>query len=204
VRDALVGALPVGVTLEPHGHYRLKGLEDPVEIFEIGMPGTTSFAPPPDADKAYRVIRANGLWSPMREIRHNLPAERDSFVGRTAELRALAARLDGGALLVIVPGPGGTGKTRLVRRYGRSWLGDWPGGVYFCDLSEARSLDGIHFAVSGALGVPLGALVIVAGIAVLGTARPAVRERGWELEALGTAVLGLGWLAGTALVAGGG
>jgi predicted ATPase/class 3 adenylate cyclase/Tfp pilus assembly protein PilF len=156
VRDALVGALPAGVTLEPHGHYRLKGLEDPVEIFEIGMPGTTSFAPPPDADKAYRVIRANGLWSPMREIRHNLPAERDSFVGRTAELRALAARLDGGARLVTVLGPGGTGKTRLVRRYGRSWLGDWPGGVYFCDLSEARSLDGIHFAVSGALGVPLG------------------------------------------------
>jgi len=28
--------------------------------------------------------------------------------------------------------------------------------VYFCDLSEARSLDGIHLAVSLALGVPLG------------------------------------------------
>ena len=38
-------------------------------------------------------------------------------------------------------GPGGTGKTRLARRYGRSWLGDWPGGVYFCDLSEARTLE---------------------------------------------------------------
>ena len=53
-------------------------------------------------------------------------------------------------------GPGGTGKTRFVRRYGRTWLGDWPGGVYFCDLSEARSLDGIFFAVASALGVPLG------------------------------------------------
>ena len=57
-------------------------------------------------------------------------------------------RLDAGARLVTVLGPGGTGKTRLVRRYGQAWLGDWPGGVYFCDLSEARSLDGIHFAVA--------------------------------------------------------
>jgi 4-hydroxybenzoate polyprenyltransferase len=53
-----------------------------------------------------------------------------------------------------------------------------------------------------ALGVPLGALAIVAGMAILGAARPGVRERGWELEAIGTAALGLGWLAGTALVAG--
>ena len=86
----------------------------------------------------------------------NLPAERDTFVGRVAELRALAARLDAGTRLLTVLGPGGTGKTRFVRRYGRIWLGDWPGGVYFCDLSEARSLDGIFFAVASALGVPLG------------------------------------------------
>ena len=51
-------------------------------------------------------------------------------------------------------------------------------------------------------GVPLGALAIVAGAWLLGSARPGHRERGWELEAIGTAVLGLGWLAGTALVAG--
>ena len=37
-----------------------------------------------------------------------------------------------------------------------AWLGEWPGGVCFCDLSEARSLDGVHFAVAMALGVPLG------------------------------------------------
>ena len=93
---------------------------------------------------------------PLREIRHNLPGERDAFVGRAAELRALAQRLDAGARLLTVLGPGGTGKTRFVRRYGLTWLGDWPGGVYFCDLSDARSLDGIHSAVAIALGVPLG------------------------------------------------
>ena len=35
-------------------------------------------------------------------------------------------------------------------------MGDWPGGVYFCELSEASSLDGIFFAVATALEVSLG------------------------------------------------
>jgi hypothetical protein len=53
------------------------------------------------------------------------------------------------------------------------------------------------------LGVPLGALAIVAGVELLGAGRPSLRERGWELEGIGTAVVGLGWLAGTALLAAG-
>ena len=155
-RTALGEMLPEGASIESHGFYRLKGIEEPVEVFELGVLDSAPFSPPADADKAYRVVRAGDLWRPVREVRHNLPGERDAFVGRTAELRALAARLDVGARLLTVLGPGGTGKTRFVRRYGWSWLGDWPGGVYFCDLSEARSLDGILFAVGSTLDVPLG------------------------------------------------
>ncbi len=155
-RTALGDVLPEDAEIEAHGHYRLKGLDAPVEIFELGVRGLAPFSPPPDADKAYRVVRTGDLWRPVREVRHNLPGERDAFVGRTAELRTLAARLDAGARLLTVLGPGGTGKTRFVRRYGWTWLGDWAGGVYFCDLSEARSLDGIFFAVASALEVPLG------------------------------------------------
>lgn len=47
-------------------------------------------------------------------------------------------------------------------------------------------------------GVWLGVLLLAAGAALLASDRPGVRERGWELEALGVACLGLGWLAGTA------
>ena len=155
-RAALGGALPAGTGIESHGHYRLKGVDAPVEVFELGAHGRCAFAPPHDTDKAYRVVRAGEFWRPVREVRHNLPAERDAFIGRTAELHALALRLDAGTRLLTILGPGGTGKTRFVRRYGWAWLGDWPGGVYFCDLSEARSLDGIFFAVASALDVPLG------------------------------------------------
>ena len=156
-RQALAGQLPEGTRIESHGHYRLKGVEEPVEVFELGVRDSAPFSPPTDVDKAYRVVRSDDLWRPLREVRHNLPAERDAFVGRGADLRALSQRFDGGSRMLTLLGPGGTGKTRLVLRYGLAWLGDWPGGVYFCDLSEAESLDGIHFAVAVALDVRLGA-----------------------------------------------
>jgi hypothetical protein len=53
-------------------------------------------------------------------------------------------------------------------------------------------------------GIPIGAAAIAVGAGLLSARHASVRERGWELEAIGTAVLGLGWLAGTAATAGGG
>ena len=51
-------------------------------------------------------------------------------------------------------------------------------------------------------GIVLGAGCIALGSACLAASRPGVRERGWELEAVGVAALGLGWLAGVAALAG--
>ncbi len=53
-------------------------------------------------------------------------------------------------------------------------------------------------------GIPLGVVLIAAGAVLVAAMPPPIRERGWELEAIGTAALGLGWLAGTALAAAGG
>lgn len=54
-------------------------------------------------------------------------------------------------------------------------------------------------------GVGLGIGLLGSGAFCLADVRAGVRERGWELEAIGVACLGLGWLAGTAgVVAGGG
>jgi predicted ATPase/class 3 adenylate cyclase/Tfp pilus assembly protein PilF len=151
-RQALDAA---AMPLQSHGHWRLKGIEEPAEVFEAGDAGT-QFAPPPDGDKAYRVARQGDLWLPVREIRHSLPAERDGFVGRGQALADLALRLQGGARLVSVLGLGGTGKTRLVTRFGWGWLGDYAGGVWFCDLAAARGADGIASAVAQGLDVSLG------------------------------------------------
>ena len=150
--------LATGVTalrVQSHGHWRLKGLPEPIELFEVGD-DAAPFTPPPDDAKAYRVVRQGELWQPLREVRHSVPAERDSFVGRREPLLELARKLEGGARLVSVLGIGGTGKTRLATRFAWTWLGAFPGGVWFCDLSQARTLDAICFAVAQGLDVPLG------------------------------------------------
>ncbi|MFN0185484.1 MAG: ATP-binding protein [Aquabacterium sp.] len=145
--------------VQSHGHWRLKGVDEPLELFELREPGLSgaSFLPPPDSDKAYRVVPRGELWLPVREIRHSLPAERDAFIGRDLTLSEVARQLQGGARLLSVTGPGGTGKTRLVTRFGWAWLGEFPGGVWFCDLSAARSPEGVVHAVAQGLGMALGA-----------------------------------------------
>jgi predicted ATPase len=104
-----------------------------------------------------RLDRAAGASEAALAIPHQLPDESDAFIGRESELGELAEKLRSGARLVTLRGPGGMGKTRLAVRYGWRSLEEWPGGVWFCDLTEARSRDGIAAAVAQAMGVSLGA-----------------------------------------------
>jgi predicted ATPase len=93
---------------------------------------------------------------PITPAQHNLPSERDAFVGREGEIEELARNLDCHARMVTLLGAGGMGKTRLAVRYGWQHLAQWPGGVWFCDLTEARSVDAIASALAGAFDVQLG------------------------------------------------
>ena len=153
--EARVALGSTRLRLQSHGLWRLQGILEPIEVFEAGDAGSP-FTPPEDTTKVYRVVRSGDLWLPARQINHRLPAERDAFIGRVAPLDELARRLRGETRLVSVLGMGGTGKTRLVTRFGWNWLGEFPGGVWFCDLSQARSVDGIVNAVAKALDIPLG------------------------------------------------
>ena len=141
-----------------HGHWRLKGMEGVLEIFEVGD-AHCAFVPPADSEKSQRMVQMAGMagaWVGVREVPHKLPAERDSFVGRNTELQQITGAYADGARLLTITGPGGMGKTRLALRYAWSWLGDHPGGVWFCDLASARSIDRMVQAVGQGLDVPLG------------------------------------------------
>lgn len=39
-----------------HGSYRLQGIEEPVEVFEVGLPGLAPLSAPPDTPKARRAV----------------------------------------------------------------------------------------------------------------------------------------------------
>ena len=151
--DARAALGDVAWRLQSHGHWRIKGLAEPIELFEVGDE-RAPFLPPQDSGKVYRVLRQAEGWLPLRDVPHRLPAERDEFVGRQAVLTELVRHFDAGARLVSLLGIGGSGKTRLALRFARSWMGDFPGGAWFCDLSAARNADGIVHAVAQALDVP--------------------------------------------------
>jgi len=134
------------------------------------------------------------------------------------------AVLAGGALmvgngLVDVERDAPAGKATVVVRFGprRAWLAHAgalavavalalalaPGGEAGASASGGGTGPAIPLlAQARTFGVPLGCAVIAVGAWLLRLPRASVRERGWELEAIGTAVLGLGWLAGTAAEAG--
>ena len=86
----------------------------------------------------------------------NLVDDIDRFIGRKKELQELQNLLKTGKDLVTIKSTGGAGKTRLALQAARSVVSDYPGGVWFMDLTEARSPDGIVQIVANVLDVPLG------------------------------------------------
>ena len=78
----------LGATLsrvESHGHWMMKGIAEPVELFEVGEQ-EASFVAPPDGEKCYQVVRVGDRWTPVKQIPNNLPQQTTSFLGREQEL----------------------------------------------------------------------------------------------------------------------
>ncbi|GAA2097117.1 LuxR C-terminal-related transcriptional regulator [Streptomyces albiaxialis] len=87
-----------------------------------------------------------------RERAGELPIEITGFVGRSQELREIAALL-GKARLLSLTGPGGVGKTRLALRAARAGLPRHPDGVCFVELSSLRDPVLLPHTVAAALGL---------------------------------------------------
>ncbi|MFT3706732.1 MAG: protein kinase [Archangium sp.] len=118
--------------------------------------GVVSIETPPDA-------RVKELLAQVAGRPTNIGPQATSFVGRVAELADLHQLFRQGARLITLMGPGGTGKTRLSLQFGSQLVthfqasdkGKRRGGVWFCDLTEAKDRDGVCAVVARALGVPL-------------------------------------------------
>ncbi len=153
---ALVTAdLPAGVALRDLGEHRLKDLPTAERIYQLDIDGLTADFPP---------LRAAGLG--------NLPDPVTSFVGREAEIAAVAALLER-ARLVTLTGPGGTGKTRLSIEVARSIGGRFPDGAWFVALDAVVDPALVLPAIATVLGVPeeAGRSVETALVAHLATRR---------------------------------
>ena len=132
--DALKALNPPAETVFSHGHWRLKGVPQPMELFEVGEP---PFQALPDGDKAYQVVRNGERWLPVRQVPNNLPQQPTSFLGRERELDDISAALKTSRLVTLL-GMGGLGKTRLALQVAAESLAEYPDGAWFLDLSPLR------------------------------------------------------------------
>jgi predicted ATPase len=85
-------------------------------------------------------------------LKHNLPVQLTSFVGRERQLTEVQQLL-GAQRLVTLTGAGGCGKTRLALQAGAEVLASYADGVWLVDLAPLAESDLVPKAVAESLGV---------------------------------------------------
>jgi predicted ATPase/class 3 adenylate cyclase len=129
-RAAAVAAAP-GSSLRDLGEHRLKDVDGAVSILQFG----------------------DGSFPALNTISNtNLPRPASSFVGREQELTDVLARIRGGARLLTLTGPGGTGKTRLALEAAAALVPEYRSGVFWVGLASVRDPTLVADAIARALG----------------------------------------------------
>jgi predicted ATPase/class 3 adenylate cyclase/DNA-binding CsgD family transcriptional regulator len=136
----LADRLPEGIGLRDLGEQRLKDLGRAERVFQVTGSGL--------AEK-FGVLRS--LDDPA--LRHNLPSQATSFVGRTVELAELGALVSGGSRLVTIAGPGGIGKSRLALQVAANALDGTGDGVWLVELAPVTEPELVPRAAAVALRV---------------------------------------------------
>jgi len=115
------------------GEHRLRDLSARMRVFQVG----------------------GGTFAALRSLDvlpGNLPSLTSSFVGREAELAAVAKEL-GASRLVTLTGVGGVGKTRLALQVAADLVPGFTDGAWLCELAAASNADDMARVIAVALGV---------------------------------------------------
>jgi predicted ATPase/class 3 adenylate cyclase len=130
-------SLPPGAVLVDLGEHRLRDLARAERVFQLSAPRLRGDFPPPRSVDAFP---------------GNLPVQLSSFIGRDADVAAIATVLRD-ARLVTLTGVGGVGKTRLATQVAAELLPYYPDGAWLCELAPATDSDALDQVIVAALGV---------------------------------------------------
>ena len=138
--ELLAGCLHDGIGLRDLGEHRLKDLGRAERVFQVTGPAL-----------------ADG-FGPLRSLddpalRHNLPSQATSFVGRAAELAELRSLVPGGSRLVTIAGPGGIGKSRLALQVAAEALDGTGEEVWLVELAPVAEPELVARTVAAVLQV---------------------------------------------------
>ena len=142
VSEATRRLLDSQLRLRDLGEHRLKDLELPERIFQLG----------------------DGAFPPLKSLNNtNLPQQLEPLLGRKKELADLLQliRRDENRVITLT-GPGGIGKTRLALELGSELVGDFEHGVWFVDVSAIRDPDHVEPAIGAVLGARDGLIEHIA------------------------------------------
>ena len=138
--ELLADRLPGGIGFRDLGEHRLKDLGRAERVFQVTGPGLA---------EGFGPLRS--LDDPA--LRHNLPSQATSFVGRAAELAELRSLVSGGSRLVTIAGPGGIGKSRLALQVAAEVLDGTGEGVWLVELAPVAEPELVARTVAAVLGV---------------------------------------------------
>jgi predicted ATPase len=117
------------------GEHRLKDIADAVPIFQLG----------------------DDSFPPLKTISNtNLPRPASSFVGRERELAEVLGRVEAGARLLTLIGPGGSGKTRLALEAAATLVPAYKAGVFWVSLAALRDPALVMESIAQTLGAKRG------------------------------------------------
>jgi len=136
-RSLVESSLPAGVRLRDLGRHALRDVPMPEHLFQLEAPGLRTEFPP---------LRVAGSDD------GNLPDRLTTFVGRSADLAALEALLDGHRLVTIT-GPGGIGKTSLAIELARARSGSVPDGAWLVALDGVSDPALVTSTIARTLGL---------------------------------------------------
>jgi predicted ATPase len=113
------------------GEHRLKDFDDPVPLFQLGA----------------------RRFPPLKTVSNtNLPRPASSFVGRAADAAAVVGRIRGGARLLTLTGPGGSGKTRLAIEAAGELVPEFRAGVFWFELAPVEDPELVLEEIARVLG----------------------------------------------------
>jgi predicted ATPase len=127
-----------GFELVALGEHRVRGVSQPIAVYQLEGPGLVRDFPPLTTAAAFT---------------GNLPNAVSSFVGRQEEV-ADAVDLLGGARMVTLTGVGGVGKTRMALEVAARAASAFRDGAWVVELARVRDPDTVATVVSGSLRAP--------------------------------------------------
>ena len=113
------------------GEHRLKDFDEPVPLYQLG----------------------SRRFPPLKTIANtNLPRPASALVGRTGDAANVVARIRGGARLLTLTGPGGSGKTRLAIEAATELVPEFRAGVFWVELAPIAEAELVLEEIGRTLG----------------------------------------------------